>query len=259
MRSTRARRCASGSSRVFAFVVRRLIGIVFVLFAITVPDLPDLLRNARDRPEQPARGAQPRPGDGRSCQAPVRARPAAAGPLRADDEAALHLARPRLVRQPGAQGRPGDPDAAPVTFSLVFGAAVLWVIGAIAIGLADGDVQGDVRRPITHDPGADRHLDAGLLAGRGGEPDHAGPAARHDLLQLGAAARLHALHAGPVAMVPAPDLPVDHALDPLHRLLRSRAPGRPAPGAERGLRPHGQGEGPLAARASSSGTCCAPR
>ena len=29
--------------------------------------------------------------------------------------------------------------------------------------------------------------------------------------------------------------------------------------AERGLRPHCQGQGPLAAAASSSGTCCAPR
>ena len=36
MRSTRVRRCASGTSRVFAFVVRRLIGMVVVLFAITI-------------------------------------------------------------------------------------------------------------------------------------------------------------------------------------------------------------------------------
>src|SRR5206468_566391 len=49
------------------------------------------------------------PGDYRCRQAPVRARPTAAGPVRADDEAHLHLARPRLLRQPGAEGRPGDP------------------------------------------------------------------------------------------------------------------------------------------------------
>ena len=43
----------------------------------------------------------------------------------------------------------------------------------------------DDRRP-------DRHLDAGLLAGRGGEPVHAEPPARHVPVLVGAAARLRA-------------------------------------------------------------------
>ena len=42
--------------------------------------------------------------------------------------------------------------AAPVTFSLVFGAAVLWVIGAIAIGLLMVTFKGTFVDPITHDP-----------------------------------------------------------------------------------------------------------
>ncbi len=51
----------------------------------------------------------------------------------------------------------------------------------------------DVPRSVADGHRADRHLDAGLLARRGRQPDHAGPAALLGLL-VGAAARLHADH-----------------------------------------------------------------
>ena len=251
-RSTRAPRCACGSKPVFAFVVRRLIGLVAVLFAITVLTFLIFFATPGRRPEprsSPAATLDP------TTVAAVKHQFGLDRPLPV--RYALMMKRLFISRDLVSYGNqalevvPAILAAAPVTFSLVFGAAVLWVIGSIAIGLLMVTFKGTFVDPITHDPGADRHLDAGLLAGRGGEPDHAGPAARHLPLQLGAAARLHALHAGPVAVVPAPDLPVDHAFDPLHRLLRARAAGRPARGAERGLRAHGQGQGPLAARACS--------
>src|SRR3954451_5413074 len=71
------------------------------------PDVPDLLRDAGRRPDALARRAKPDAGDRRRRAPPVRPRPLEARAVRADDEAAVRLARPRLVRQPGAEGRAG--------------------------------------------------------------------------------------------------------------------------------------------------------
>ena len=79
------------------------------------------------------------------------------------------------------------------------------------------------------------------------EPPHPAPVPQLVPLRVGAAARLHAVHAGPGQVVRGPRDPVDHALGALHRRLRARAPGEPARGAERGLRPHGTGQGALGA------------
>ena len=60
-------------------------------------------------------------------------------------------------------------------------------------GAGRGGVPRHVHRPHADDHRPDRHLDAGLLARRGRQPDHAEPPARLRLL-MGAATRLHAPH-----------------------------------------------------------------
>ncbi len=54
--------------------------------------------------------------------------------------------------------------AAPATLSLVFGAAIIWVVVAIIMGVAAAVTEGQHLRPVAHDPGAHRDLDAGVLA-----------------------------------------------------------------------------------------------
>ena len=142
----------------------------------------------------------------------------------------------------GAEVIPQITDAAPVTLSLVFGAAFIWVVVGDRHGHGRGGHARHGGRPVTHGDRADRHLDAGLLAGRGGQPDHAEPPPRRAVL-LAAAARLHADHGGSRALVQAPDLPVAHALGGLHRALRARAAREHGRHAERGFRAHGPREG----------------
>jgi peptide/nickel transport system permease protein len=120
---------------VFAFVVRRLIGMVVVLFAITVltfliffaiPGI-DPSRQLAGRNPDPATVAAIKHQFGLDRPLPIRY--------------ALMMKRLFISRDLVSYGNqalkvvPAITSAAPVTFSLVFGAAVLWVIGAIAIGL----------------------------------------------------------------------------------------------------------------------------
>ena len=112
----------------------------------------------------PPRRPQPITRDGRRGQARVRSRPPAPRPLRADDEAALHLARPRLLRQPGAARscRRSERRAGDVLARLRGGRPLGG--GERRDGIAGGHVQGHVLGPVINDPGPDRDLDAGLLA-----------------------------------------------------------------------------------------------
>ena len=135
MRSTRVRRCASGTSRVFAFVVRRLIGMVVVLFAITILTFLIFFATPGIDPSRQLAGRNPDP----ATVAAVRHQFGLDRPL--PIRYALMMKRLFITRDLVSYGNqalnvvPAIQAAAPVTFSLVFGAAVLWVIGAIAIGL----------------------------------------------------------------------------------------------------------------------------
>ena len=90
------------------------------------PGVPDLLRHARLRSRRAHRRPQRRAGDaGRGAQG-FRPRSAAAGAIRADDEAAVRHPRPHLLRQSRPEGDPaGDATRRRSRFRWCMGAAVL--------------------------------------------------------------------------------------------------------------------------------------
>jgi peptide/nickel transport system permease protein len=118
-----------------AFVVRRLIGLVIVLFAITVMTFliffatpgVDPSRQFAGRNPDPTVLAQIKHQFGLDRSLPV--------------QYALMMKRLFISRDLTSYGNtavkvvPAILSAAPVTFSLVFGAAILWVVGSIALGL----------------------------------------------------------------------------------------------------------------------------
>jgi peptide/nickel transport system permease protein len=120
---------------VFAFVVRRLIGMVFVLFAITILTFLIFFATPGIDPSRQLAGRNPDP----ATVAAIRHQFGLDRPL--PIRYALMMKRLFISRDLVSYGNqalkvvPAIQSAAPVTFSLVFGAAVLWVIGAIAIGL----------------------------------------------------------------------------------------------------------------------------
>jgi peptide/nickel transport system permease protein len=119
----------------FAFVVRRLVGLVLVLFAITV--MTFLIFFATPGVD-PSRAFAGRTGDP-TIQAHVKHQLGLDRPL--PIQYALMMKRLFISRDLTSYGNtavkvvPAIISAAPVTFSLVFGAAVLWVIGSIVLGL----------------------------------------------------------------------------------------------------------------------------
>jgi peptide/nickel transport system permease protein len=120
---------------VFAFVVRRLIGMVVVLFAITVLTFLIFFATPGIDPSRQLAGRNPDP----ATVAAIRHQFGLDRPL--PIRYALMMKRLFISRDLVSYGNqalkvvPAIQAAAPVTFSLVFGAAVLWVVGAIAIGL----------------------------------------------------------------------------------------------------------------------------
>jgi len=118
-----------------AFVIRRLIGLVLVLFAISV--MTFLIFFATPGID-PARQFAGRTGDQRTLAA-VRHEFGLDRPL--PIRYALMMKRLFISRDLVSYGNqalkvvPAITSATPVTFSLVIGAAVLWVIGSIVIGL----------------------------------------------------------------------------------------------------------------------------
>src|SRR6476620_5043927 len=119
----------------FAFVVRRVIGLVIVLFAITVMTFliffatpgVDPSRQFAGRNPDPTVLAQIKHQFGLDRSLPV--------------QYALMMKRLFISRDLTSYGNtavkvvPAIVSAAPVTFSLVFGAAILWVVGSIFLGL----------------------------------------------------------------------------------------------------------------------------
>jgi peptide/nickel transport system permease protein len=119
----------------FAFIVRRLIGLVVVLFAISVLTFLIFFATPGIDPSRQLAGRNPNP----ATVAAVKHQFGLDRPLPV--QYVLMMKRIFISRDLVSYGNqalkvvPAIVDAAPVTFSLVIGAAVLWVIGAIAIGL----------------------------------------------------------------------------------------------------------------------------
>ena len=119
----------------WAFVVRRLIGLVVVLFAISVMTFLIFFATPGVDPSRQLAGRNPDP----ATIAAVRHQFGLDRPL--PIRYGLMMKRLFISRDLVSYGNqalkvvPAITSAAPVTFSLVIGAAVLWVVGAIVIGL----------------------------------------------------------------------------------------------------------------------------
>jgi peptide/nickel transport system permease protein len=119
----------------FAFILRRLIGLVVVLFAISVLTFLIFFATPGIDPSRQLAGRNPDP----ATVAAVRHQFGLDRPLPV--QYVLMMKRLFISRDLVSYGNqalkvvPAILDAAPVTFSLVIGASVLWVIGAIGIGL----------------------------------------------------------------------------------------------------------------------------
>ena len=119
----------------FVFIVRRLIGLVVVLFAISVLTFLIFFATPGIDPARQLAGRNPDP----TVVANIRHQFGLDRPLPV--QYLLMMKRLFISRDLVSYGNqalkvvPAIVDAAPVTFSLVFGAAILWVIGSIALGL----------------------------------------------------------------------------------------------------------------------------
>jgi peptide/nickel transport system permease protein len=118
-----------------AFIVRRLIGLVLVLFAISVMTFLIFFATPGVDPARQLAGRNPDP----TTIAAVRHQFGLDRPL--PIRYALMMKRLFISRDLVSYGNqalkvvPAITSATPVTFSLVIGAAVLWVVGSILIGL----------------------------------------------------------------------------------------------------------------------------
>jgi peptide/nickel transport system permease protein len=119
----------------FAFIVRRIIGLVVVLFAITVMTFLIFFATPGVDPSRQFAGRNPDP----STIAAVRHQFGLDRPL--PIRYVLMMKRLFISRDLVSYGNtavkvvPAIVAAAPVTFSLVIGAAFLWVVGSIILGL----------------------------------------------------------------------------------------------------------------------------
>src|SRR5262249_54644951 len=112
--------------------------------------------------QDPGRGSSPRdrrperqPADPGRDPGPVRARPAAPGPVRADDEEPVHHPQPGLVLEPGRARGPRDRRRR--ARHLVAGVRRRGDLGHYGDrhGRGRGEVPGQIARPAADDPGAD--------------------------------------------------------------------------------------------------------
>ena len=132
----------------FAFVVRRLIGLVVVLFAITVMTFLIFFATPGVDPSRQFAGRNPDP----AVIASIRHQFGLDRPLPV--RYALMMKRLFISRDLTSYGNtavkvvPAIISASPATFSLVFGAAVLWVFGSIVIGLLMVVFKGTVIDPL---------------------------------------------------------------------------------------------------------------
>src|ERR1700750_1754991 len=132
----------------FAFVVRRIIGLVVVLFAITVMTFLIFFATPGIDPRRQLAGRNPDP----ATIAAVRHQFGLDRPL--PIRYALMMKRLFISRDLVSYGNtavkvvPAIVSAAPVTFSLVIGAAFLWVVGSILLGLLMVTFRGKLVDPL---------------------------------------------------------------------------------------------------------------
>ena len=132
----------------FAFIVRRIIGLVVVLFAITVLVFLIFFATPGIDPSARLAGRNPSP----ETVAAVKHEFGLDRPLPV--RYALMMKRLFITRDLVSYGNqalevvPAITSAAPVTFSLVIGAAVLWVVLSILLGLIAVTFRGTVVDPI---------------------------------------------------------------------------------------------------------------
>jgi peptide/nickel transport system permease protein len=133
---------------VFAFIVRRLIGLVVVLFAISVLVFLIFFATPGVDPSARLAGRNPSP----ETVAAVKHEFGLDRPLPV--RYALMMQRLFISRDLVSYGNqalevvPAITTAAPVTFSLVIGAAVLWIVVSILMGLAAVTFKGTVVDPL---------------------------------------------------------------------------------------------------------------
>ena len=132
----------------FAFVVRRIIGLVIVLFAITVMTFLIFFATPGVDPSRQFAGRNPDP----TVVAHIRHQFGLDRPL--PIQYALMMKRLFVSRDLVSYGNtavkvvPAIISAAPVTFSLVLGAAFLWVVGSVILGLVMVTFRGKLVDPL---------------------------------------------------------------------------------------------------------------
>jgi peptide/nickel transport system permease protein len=132
----------------FAFIVRRLIGLVAVLFSITVLTFLIFFATPGIDPSRQLAGRNPNP----ETIAAVKHQFGLDRPLPV--RYALMMKRLFISRDLVSYGNqalkvvPAITSAAPVDFSLVIGAAVLWVIGSVVMGLLAVTFKGTIVDPL---------------------------------------------------------------------------------------------------------------
>src|ERR1043166_6532754 len=132
----------------FAFIVRRIAGLVVVLFAISVMTFLIFFATPGIDPSRQLAGRNPDP----ATVAAVKHQFGLDRPLPV--RYALMMKRLFISRDLVSYGNqalsvvPAIISATPVTFSLVIGAAVLWVLGAIVVGLLMVNFRGSIIDPL---------------------------------------------------------------------------------------------------------------
>jgi peptide/nickel transport system permease protein len=133
---------------VTAFIIRRLIGLVLVLFAISVMTFLIFFATPGVDPARQLAGRNPDP----TTIAAVRHQFGLDRPL--PIRYALMMKRLFISRDLVSYGNqalkvvPAITSATPVTFSLVIGAAILWVVGSIVVGLLMVTFKGSFVDPL---------------------------------------------------------------------------------------------------------------
>src|SRR5438105_10537760 len=130
------------------FVARRLIGIVFVLFAITVMTFLIFFATTGVDPSRQLAGRNPTP----ETVAAIKHQFALDRPL--SIRYLLMMKRLFISRDLVSYGNqalkvvPAITSAAPVTFSLVLGAGVIWIVFSVLIGLLTVVLKGTIWDPL---------------------------------------------------------------------------------------------------------------
>ena len=154
------------------FIVRRAIWTVLVMFAITVLVFVIFFKTPGVDPARQIAGRNPSP----QVMAEIRHQFGLDRPFPV--QYGLMMKKIFISRDLVSysnQGQKVVPEivaAAPATLSLVFGAALIWVVMAIVMGRRGRGAQGHDLRPAADDHRPDRHLHTGVLARRGRQPHH---------------------------------------------------------------------------------------